>query len=56
MLTGSLAGLVQDALTTGVIGIGGLAKTVVGFLSGITLFDDLPNQDCKDDTYHYCSE
>ena len=35
MLTGTFAGLVQDALSTGVIGIGGLAKTVVGFLTGI---------------------
>ena len=35
LLTGTFAGLVQDALTTGVVGIGGLAKTVVGFLSGI---------------------
>ena len=35
LLTGTLAGLLQDALSTGVIGIGGLAKTVVGFLSGI---------------------
>jgi rod shape-determining protein MreD len=26
---------VQDALSTGVIGIGGLAKTIVGFLAGI---------------------
>jgi len=35
LLTGTFAGLVQDALSTGVIGIGGLAKTVVGFLAGI---------------------
>jgi rod shape-determining protein MreD len=37
MLTGSFAGLVHDALTpgSGVIGIGGLAKTIVGFLAGI---------------------
>lgn len=35
LLTGALAGLVQDALASGVIGIGGLAKTVVGFLAGI---------------------
>jgi len=35
LLTGSLAGLVQDTMTTGVIGIGGLAKTLVGFLTGI---------------------
>jgi rod shape-determining protein MreD len=35
LLTGTFAGLVQDALTTGVVGIGGLAKTVVGFLAGI---------------------
>ena len=35
MLTGTLAGLIQDALSGGVIGIGGLAKTIVGFLAGI---------------------
>jgi rod shape-determining protein MreD len=35
LLTGTLAGLVQDSMATGVIGIGGLAKTVVGFLAGI---------------------
>ena len=34
MLAGSLAGLIQDALSSGVIGIGGLAKTIVGFLAG----------------------
>ena len=35
MLSGTFAGLLQDALSSGVIGIGGLAKTVVGFLAGI---------------------
>jgi len=35
LLTGTVAGLIQDTLSTGVIGIGGLAKTVVGFLAGI---------------------
>jgi rod shape-determining protein MreD len=39
LLTGTFAGLVQDALSTGtgvgVVGIGGLSKTVVGFLAGI---------------------
>ena len=35
LLGGAFAGIVQDALSTGVIGIGGLAKTVVGFLAGI---------------------
>jgi len=35
LLTGSVAGLLQDALSTGVIGIGGLAKTIVGFLAGV---------------------
>jgi len=35
MLSGTVAGLLQDALSSGVIGIGGLAKTVVGFLTGI---------------------
>jgi len=35
VLAGALAGLVQDALSSNVIGIGGLAKTLVGFLAGI---------------------
>jgi rod shape-determining protein MreD len=35
LLSGALAGLVQDALSSGIIGIGGLAKTVVGFLAGL---------------------
>ena len=34
MMTGSVAGLIQDALSSDVIGVGGLAKTVVGFLAG----------------------
>lgn len=34
MFAGSLAGLVQDALTSGIIGIGGLAKSIVGFFAG----------------------
>ena len=35
LLAGTAAGLAQDALSSGVIGIGGLAKTLVGFLTGI---------------------
>ena len=35
MLTGSFAGLVQDTLSGGVIGMAGLSKTVVGFAAGI---------------------
>ena len=35
LLAGTAAALIQDALSTGVIGIAGLAKTVVGFLAGI---------------------
>jgi rod shape-determining protein MreD len=35
LLAGTAAGLAQDALSSGVIGIGGLAKTLVGFLAGI---------------------
>ena len=35
MLSGAAAGLAQDALGIGVIGIGGLVKTVVGFLAGV---------------------
>ena len=36
IVSGSLAGLAQDALTTGVVGIGGLGKTIVGYLAGVT--------------------
>lgn len=32
---GTVGGIAQDALSGGIIGIGGLAKTVVGFLSGV---------------------
>ena len=35
LLAGTLAGLIQDTLSSGVIGIGGLAKTIVGFVAGI---------------------
>lgn len=35
LLAGSAAGLVQDALSSGVIGIGGLSKTLVAFLAGV---------------------
>jgi len=34
MLAGSMAGIIQDALSSGVIGIGGLAKSLVGFVAG----------------------
>jgi rod shape-determining protein MreD len=35
LLLGTAAGLVQDALSSGIIGVGGLAKTVVGFVAGV---------------------
>ena len=35
LLAGTFAGLVQDALSSRVLGIGGLAKTIVGFLAGV---------------------
>lgn len=35
LLAGTVAGLIQDALGPGLLGIGGLAKTIVGFLSGV---------------------
>jgi len=35
MLTGTFAGLVQDALSGAVIGMAGLSKTVVGFAAGV---------------------
>ncbi|MBP7775971.1 MAG: rod shape-determining protein MreD [Acidobacteria bacterium] len=34
LLAGTVGGLVQDALSSGILGMGGLAKTVVGFLAG----------------------
>lgn len=34
MLAGSAAGLIQDALSSGVLGIGGFAKSIVGFVVG----------------------
>lgn len=34
LLTGTLAGLFQDAMSGGVIGVAGLSNTVVGFLAG----------------------
>ena len=35
LLAGTVAGLIQDALSSGILGIGGLAKTVIGFMSGV---------------------
>ena len=35
VLAGTVAGLIQDSLTSGILGIGGLAKTLVGFLCGV---------------------
>ncbi|HEY1305326.1 MAG TPA: rod shape-determining protein MreD [Vicinamibacterales bacterium] len=34
MMAGSVAGLIQDALSSGVVGIGGLSKATVGFVVG----------------------
>jgi rod shape-determining protein MreD len=35
LLAGTIGGLAQDALGGGIIGIGGLAKTMIGFLVGV---------------------
>jgi rod shape-determining protein MreD len=35
LLAGTVAGLIQDALSSGILGIGGLAKTIIGFMSGV---------------------
>ncbi len=36
LILGTIAGIAQDATSTGnIIGVGGLAKTVVGFLAGV---------------------
>jgi rod shape-determining protein MreD len=34
MLAGSVAGLIQDSLAGGLVGVGGLAKSIVGFFAG----------------------
>jgi len=34
VVAGTVAGLIQDALSSGVMGIGALAKTIVGFTAG----------------------
>ena len=35
LMAGTVAGLIQDALAGGILGIGGLSKTIIGFLSGV---------------------
>ena len=35
MVSGTVAGLCQDALSGGVLGVAGLAKTLVGFVAGV---------------------
>ena len=35
LATGAIGGLVQDALSGGIIGVGGFAKTLIGFLVGV---------------------
>lgn len=35
MIAGSVAGLIQDSLGTGIVGVGGLAKSIVGFFAGV---------------------
>ncbi len=35
LVTGTVAGLCQDALSGGVLGVAGLAKTLAGFMSGV---------------------
>jgi rod shape-determining protein MreD len=34
LVVGGLAGLIQDSLSSGIMGVGGLAKTLVGYLAG----------------------
>ena len=35
LMAGTAGGLAQDALAGGIVGIGGLSKTVIGFLAGV---------------------
>lgn len=34
LVVGGVAGLIQDSLSSGIMGVGGLAKTLVGYLAG----------------------
>jgi rod shape-determining protein MreD len=36
LLTGSVAGITQDVLSGSLVGVGGLAKSIVGFVAGMT--------------------
>ena len=56
MLAGTVAGLIQDQLSTGVIGIGGLAKATVGFVVGALgqqFIDFLVSPAGQQDIAHY---
>jgi rod shape-determining protein MreD len=35
LMAGTAGGLAQDALSGGIVGVGGLSKTIVGFLAGL---------------------
>jgi rod shape-determining protein MreD len=35
LMAGTAGGLAQDALAGGIVGIGGLSKTIIGFLAGV---------------------
>ena len=35
LLAGTIGGLLQDVLAGGIVGVGGLAKTIVGFIGGV---------------------
>lgn len=35
LLAGTFGGLIQDALSSGILGIGGLAKSTIGFVAGV---------------------
>jgi rod shape-determining protein MreD len=35
MLAGAIGGLVQDAVAGGIVGIGGMTKTIIGFIVGV---------------------
>jgi rod shape-determining protein MreD len=35
LVAASVAGLIQDSLSSGILGIGGLAKTIVAFMAGV---------------------
>ena len=47
LLAGTVGGLAQDALAGGIVGVGGMAKTLVGFLVGVLARSSSSRSRCR---------